>query len=178
MTGASLQNSCSIWACAGLTSRRSKRPTACWAASTRPVEWFSRVNRDTTVFLSPITKTSHHALVLTGTSQARERRYSGADRASFTPSTLRPSGCSPAHRASVVAPSIWFPQGPARLLWILEHLVLRLSAAPSRQPTLLSQARSSTGITLFFPKAPYSIVQRTYLATSLPWTRISSTPTL
>src|SRR5215470_12138986 len=126
MTGGSPRNSCSIWACAGLTSLRSKRPTGCWAASTRHVEWFSRVNQATTVFLSPIIKTSHHALVLTGTSQARERRYSGADRASFTPSTLQPSGCSPAHRASVAAPCTWFPQGPVPLLYLLGRPVLQL----------------------------------------------------
>ena len=102
-----------------------------------------------------------------------------ADPASFTGSTPQPSGCSPAPRASVVAVCTSFPQGPARLLYFLGRLVLQLLAAPSRPPTLLSQALSSTGITLFFRKAPFSVAHRhrAHPAASKPWTRISSTPT-
>src|SRR5207244_1647462 len=122
------------------------------------------------VFLSPITKTSRHASVLTGISQARERQYSGADRASFTPCTRQPSGCSPAPRASVAAASTSFPQGPARLLYFLGRLVPQLLAAPSPPATLFSQALSSTGITLFFRKVPNSVAHRTYRAASSPWT--------
>src|SRR5262249_27414449 len=118
------------------------------------------------VFISRITKTSRHVSGLTGISRARERRYSGADRASLTHCTLQPSGCSPARRASGAAPYTWFPQGPVRLPCLPERRVLQLSAALSRPPTLLSQAPSSTGITLFSPKAPYSVVQRLYPATS------------
>src|SRR6266516_7595381 len=177
MTGVSPRGSCLIWACATPSYRRSKRPTACWVASTRHVGWFSRVNRASIVFLSPITKTSRHGPVLTGISQARERQYSGADRASFTPCTRQPSGSSLAPRASPAAPSTSFPQGPARLRYLPEHLVPQLLVAPTRPPTLFSRDLSSTGITLFFREAPYSVAQRTYPAASSPWTRSSSTPT-
>src|SRR5436309_75458 len=115
-----------------------------------------------------------------GITQARERRYCGADRASFTPCTRQPSGSSLAPRASLAAPSTSFPQGPARLRYLPENLVPQLLAAPTRPPALLSQALSSTGTTLFFRKAPYSVAhryRRAHPAASSPWTRISSTPT-
>src|SRR5215467_15192319 len=100
-----------------------------------------------TLFLLPITKTSRHASVLTGISQARERRYSGADPASFIRCSPQHSGCSPAPRASVAAASTSFPQGPARLLYLLGLLVPQLLAVPSRPPVLFSRALSSIGIT-------------------------------
>src|SRR5215470_15089650 len=88
-------------------------------------------------------------------SPKKERRYSGADPASFIRCTPQPSRCSPAPRASLAAVSTSFPQGPARLLYLLGLLVPQLLATPSRPPTLFSRALSSTGITFFFRMTPY-----------------------